>query len=272
MGAFKSIHKYYTSCYNEKNEFDDEKAKALIKSYMYYGDERLGILKSLYTSIMNSKFLNKFGRLYVMNSNMTFKDISDNYNEHLKEGEEKVNENTCIAQIAYCSKRVNEVFKDINFGKKTFDIITWLLDSNTFRLDNDIEKQALKVTFLNQLNMFVDLYIDRPVLNRKDMLIRLPICERVKEIDQDRFNEFMELIKPYSRKALRETQAALDNYLDCVGYLKYIVANTSDLEQVDRNNKTIVLDWIGRENDVIDNINELDDAIYNNYNNDEDIN
>ena len=48
MSAFKSIHKYYSNCHDDNGNFNNEKAKELIKSYVYYGNERLELLKSVW--------------------------------------------------------------------------------------------------------------------------------------------------------------------------------------------------------------------------------
>ena len=57
MSAFKSIHKYYSNCHDDNGNFNNEKAKELIKSYVYYGNERLELLKSVYDSVLGVKFI-----------------------------------------------------------------------------------------------------------------------------------------------------------------------------------------------------------------------
>ena len=261
MSAFKSIHKYYSNCHDDNGNFNNEKAKELIKSYVYYGNERLEILKSIYDSVLGAKFINKFSRMYLTNSNMTIRDIGKNYNENLSIGEEIVKEGTCRSQISYCSTKVNEVFNDLKYGKETFDIITWLIDANTFRLDNDSDKQRLHDDFLGQLSYFVELYIDRPAISKKDLVIQLPRCDKVNEVDQKEFEEFMEMIKPYSWSEVRKVQLRLNDYIDCIGYLKYIMTARIELSGNDRDNKSHVLSWLGKESDAIDNIKNINDKI-----------
>lgn len=261
MSAFKSIHKYYSNCHDDNGNFNNEKAKELIKSYVYYGNERLELLKSAYDSVLGAKFINKFSRMYLTNSNMTVRDIGKHYNENLSIGEELVKEGTCRSQISYCSTKVNEVFNDLKYGKETFDIITWLIDANTFRLDNDSDKQRLHDDFLGQLSYFVELYIDRPAISKKDLVIQLTRCDKVKEVDQKEFEEFMEMIKPYSWSEVRKVQLRLNDYIDCIGYLKYIMTAKIELSGNDRDNKSHVLSWLGKESDAIDNIRNINDKI-----------
>ncbi|MBF1219524.1 MAG: hypothetical protein HXM16_05740 [Fusobacterium periodonticum] len=192
---------------------------------------------------------------------MTVRDIGKHYNENLSIGEELVKEGTCRSQISYCSTKVNEVFNDLKYGKETFDIITWLIDANTFRLDNDSDKQRLHDDFLGQLSYFVELYIDRPAISKKDLVIQLPRCDKVKEVDQKEFEEFMEMIKPYSWSELRKVQLRLNDYIDCIGYLKYIMTAKIELSGNDRDNKSHVLSWLGKESDAIDNIKNINDKI-----------
>ena len=198
---------------------------------------------------------------------MTVRDIGKHYNENLSIGEELVKEGTCRSQISYCSTKVNEVFNDLKYGKETFDIITWLIDANTFRLDNDSDKQRLHDDFLEQLGCFVELYIDRPALSKKDLVIQLPRCEKVNEIDQNEFNEFMKIIKPYSWSEVRKVQLRLNDYIDCIGYLKYIMTTGIELSGNDRDNKSHVLSWLGKESDTIDNIKNINDKIDKDINN-----
>lgn len=269
MSTFTSIHKYYSNCYNENGEFDEEKAKSLIKSFVYYGEDRLRILKSVYDSVLNVSFLNEFARLYLVNSNMTFRDIGKMYNENLKINEEFVKDGTCRSKIERCSNKVNEIFEDIEFGKDKFDIITWLIDSNTFRLDNDDNKKELREKFLGQLNEFIERYIDKPVIDKKDLVITLPRCEKVREINQEEFEDFMNIIRPYSKREMKRLQDTIDIYSKCIGYLNYIMSPKSELNDIDRENRSDVLRWLGKENDLSIEVKKFEDKLNNTSNNDE---
>lgn len=261
MSAFKSIHKYYSSCHDDNGDFSKEKAEKIIKSFVYYGNERLTLLESIYSSVLKASFINKFGRLYLINSNMTVRDVGKNYNENLSIGEEVIKEGTARSQINYCSNKINDIFKDLQFGKETFDIVTWLLDANTFRLDNDSDKQQLRDDFLEQLSIFNDLYVEKPIIGKKDLVITLPRCEKVKEIDKDTFNEFMNLIRPYSWNEVRKVQSKINDYMDCIGYLKYIMTPSMELTSFDRENRANILGWLGKESDTSDSIRDLEEKM-----------
>ena len=271
MSTFKSIHKYYSSCHDDNGNFDRTKAETLIKSFAYYGNERLNILESVYNSVLKAGFINKFSRLYLTNSNMTVRDIGKNYNENLPIGEPIVKEGTSRSQISYCSSKVNEVFKDIEFGKVTFDIVTWLMDANTFRLDNDDTKKELRDRFLEQLTKFIELYVEKPAIDRKDLIISLPRCEKVTEINQEDFDDFMDIIRPYSRHVIRKVQDGINDYINCVGYLKYIMSSSDQLSLKDRENREVVLRWLGKESDAIDNIKDIENKMDNDQDNDSEV-
>lgn len=257
MSTFKSLHKFYSSCFDDNGNFCDDKAKTIIKSYAYYGNDRLSLLKNIYDSVLSAKFVNKFARLYITNSNMTVRDIGNFYNEKLPIGGELVKEATSRSQISNCSAKINDIFYDIEFNRINYDIITWLLDSNTFRLDNDDEKKRLKEEFLGQLNNFIELYIDKPIIDKRDLIITLPICSKINKINQEEFEEFMNIIRPYSRHEMKMIQDNMGEYVDCVGYLKYIMSPKSELTDIDKENRSDVLRWLGKESDFSIELNKI---------------
>lgn len=257
MSLFTSLHKYYENCHDENGNFDNDKAMGIIKSNVYYGEERVRLLGKIYESVLSVKFLNKFSRLYLINSNMTVRDIGKMYIDN-EEKDEKININNCRSQVAYCSNKINTIFPDLELGKEKFNFVTWLLDSNTFRLENNEERQQLRKDFLAQLNEFIDTYIDKPQISKKDLVLTLPFTSKVEEIDGEKFNDFLDIIQPYTKRSIDIVNETInDDYIDCVGYLKYIMSPLSNLSDEDKERRLDLLRTLGKDNEDIESLNDL---------------
>lgn len=251
MSTFKDMHKYYNNCYTD-NLFDDNKLLEYFDNNSYYSSEkRVEILKEVYETVLNISFINEFSKEYIRNPHITIRDVVDNYNITVKKEEDKVNESTGRSRIIYCSQRINKVFKDIEYEREKYSIITWVFKKKTAFNENGYNEELNKIDneFLRQLKEFKDTYSKvKYKKNKKDLIISLPEVTEVKEIEDDEFDNFMDILRPYSKNQINIVQSVINNMEKEVGYYNYLMNNT-ELSEKDIERKEDIIRWLGLDNE-----------------------
>lgn len=250
MSTFKSMHKYYSECYTD-NSFDSEKILKYFNNNNYYNaNKRVELLRDIYEIALDKDFMNEFGVEYIRNPHMTINDVVDKYNLSIENSEDKINENTGRSRIIYCSQKINKVFKEVEYDRVKYDIITWIFKKKTsFNETTQIEKiDKIDNIFLEQIKIFKEVYNKKKYkVSRKDLIIDLPKVDEVKEVEDDEFENFMEILRPYSKNQITIVQSVINNMTKEVGYFNYLINNT-DLSEKDLDRREDILRWLGLGN------------------------
>lgn len=258
MRMFQALHKYYDDCFSNGG-FDRDKVlqNGLISNYNV--EERLRLLEEVYKIVLEAKFINDFTLEYLTHSNRNYDDIVKRYNEN---SEEQIDLNTGRSRITFCQRKIAEVFTTVNYRGEELNFITWLMCYNAHtEIALDPAKIDLRNEFIRQFNRFNDIYGEVADINKKDMLITIPTFDKVSELSEEKFNDFMEIIQPYSKHMLDAVQSEVNNMVEEVGYFRYLMSKSSKLSEVDIERKNTLLRWLGREtisNEPIIENNETD--------------
>ncbi len=245
MRMFQALHKYYDDCFSN-GEFDRDKVieNGLIDNN-YNTEERLKLLERVYKIVLEAKFINGFTLEYLTHSNRNYDDIVKRYNEN---NEEPIDLNSGRSRITFCQRKIAEVFNTVTYKGEELNFITWLfLDKAHMGINLDPAKIDLRNEFIRQFNRFNDIYGEVADINKKDMLITIPTFDKVSELSEEKFNDFMEIIQPYSKHMLAAVQSEVNNMVEEVGYFRYLMSKTSKLSEVDIERKNTLLRWLGRE-------------------------
>lgn len=245
MRMFQALHKYYDDCFSN-GEFDRDKVieNGLIDTN-YSTEERLKLLESVYKIVLEAKFINGFTLEYLTHSNRNYDDIVKRYNEN---NEEPIDLNSGRSRITFCQRKIAEVFNTVTYKGEELNFITWLfLDKAHMGINLDPVKIDLRNEFIRQFNRFNDIYGEVADINKKDMLITIPTFDKVSELSEEKFNDFMEIIQPYSKHMLAAVQSEVNNMVEEVGYFRYLMSKSSKLSEVDIERKNTLLRWLGKE-------------------------
>ena len=256
MTMYKALHKYYEDCFSE-GVFDPDKVigNGLIDKH-YNVEYRLKVLESIYKLVLEAKFNNDMSIYYLTHSSKTFDDC---VLEHNRLSGEDLNIKTGRSRMIYCSRKINEVFEEVECGTDNMCIIDWLFNKTYhMNIDDNEVKSNIRDIFVGQLNRFNDMYGEQPTLGKKDILISMPPCKKVEELSDERFDEFMDIIRPYSREYMRHIQEEVNSMLDEVGYIKYLLSPKSELTDIDKERKNIVLRWLGKPEIIINTVDDVD--------------
>lgn len=250
MSTFKNMHKYYNECYTNNN-FDSEKVLKYFHNNNYYNvNKRVELLKDIYETVLDKDFMNEFGVEYIRNPHMTISDVVDKYNLSLENDEDKINENTGRSRIIYCSQKINKVFKEVEYDRVKYDIITWIFKKKTsFNEIATMEKiNEIDNIFLDQIKVFKCTYDKKKYkVYKRDLIIDLPKTDEIKEIEDDEFENFIEILRPYSKNQISIVQSVINNMTKEVGYFNYLINNT-DLSERDLERREDILRWLGLDN------------------------
>lgn len=257
MSAFKDMHKYYCECYSN-DTFDNEKLKKKFEndlSVRFSGNRKIELLENLYESVFKSGFLNSFSEIYLRNSNITVRDVTRIYNEG-KDSKDEINESTGRSRVIYCQKKINDVFKEIDVKGRKYSIVTWLLNNNR-SFDTDGNNSETDDIFLEQLRKFKGAYVDRSLIEDKDLIIKLDRFEAVKEISDDEYDNIMEILRPYGKVYMRTIEKVINSMSKELGYIQFIMNTGSELTAIDKERRNDILRWLGKE-EIEDNAEEID--------------
>lgn len=177
-------------------------------------DERIEFLRQLVDLLLNTKWLNEETKMYLKDKFITKEGVYEN----LKYSGRSVNLNTIRSNIHNDIKKVASAFgerflvevvgypnSDITSYKKILAEIR-MKKSNTKLLDN--------------------------------IALQLPKGDDTTSVTQEEFDEFISIIKPYTRNQMRFISSELSNSV--VGYIKYILSS-SLLTDVDKQRREILM-------------------------------
>ena len=242
---FQALHKYYDDCFSN-GDFDRNKIIEMgLIDNNYNTEERLKLLENVYKIVLGARFINSFTLEYLTHSNRNYDDIVKRYNDS---SETPLDMNSGRSRITFCQRKIAEVFTTVSYRGEELNFITWLFCYSAHQeISLSEEKIDLRNEFIRQFNRFNDLYGEVSDINKRDLLINIPTYDKVSELSEEKFNDFMEVIQPYSKHMLATIQSEVNNMLEEVGYFRYLMSKTSKLSEVDIERKNTLLRWLGKE-------------------------
>lgn len=242
MGAFKIAHQYYCDFFTN-DAWDEEKAQARVGKY--YTEERTDYIRKFYECLLNSKKMNEVGLMYVKHSNLSVRKVVDLYNEGLKESKRE-NPNTVKSRIILCANKVNNSFEDVTYTALTknkeikSDPLELIM---TVKVVNDSIYRAIREAE-NQIDKFIEMFDTSK--NKKDyLLFRMPAFAKVDSLSDYEFDNFFEIIRPYSRRQVEGVEMVMYDLKKEVGYFNYLMTPGVKLTEKDKERRDLILRWLG---------------------------
>lgn len=242
MGAFKVAHQYYCEFFTN-DAWDEEKAQAKVGKY--YTEERTDYIRKFYECLLNSKKMNEVGLMYVKHSNFSVRKVVELYNEGLKESKRE-NPNTVKSRIILCANKINNSFIDITYKEgfknkeKTVDPLELIM---TARIVSDSIYEAIKEAE-NQIDRFVEMF-DTSKNKKNNLLIKIPGAAKVDILSDEDFEEFFEIIRPYSKREVKSVEDAMFDMKKACGYFNYLMTPGVKLKEIDRERQDLLFRWMG---------------------------
>ena len=240
MGAFKVAHQYYSDFFTN-DAWDEEKAQAKVGKY--YTDERVEYIRKFYETLLNSKKMNKVGIMYIKHSNLSVRKVVELYNEGLKESK-KENPNTVKSRIILCANKINNSFEDVTYIKGNKEIKSDPLELiMTARIVPDSMYKAIKEAE-NQIDKFVEMF-DTSKNRNENLLIKIPAFAKVDKIDDYDWENFFEIIRPYSKKQIENIAMIIYDMRKEVGYFNFLMTPGVKLTEKDKERRDLLFRWLG---------------------------
>ena len=242
MGLFKTAQQNYCEFYT-KDVWDEEKAREHIG--IYFTEERLDYIHRFYECLLNSKKMNDLGLMYVRHSNLSVRKVVDLYNKDKLESKQ-INDNTGKSRIIACANKVNNSFESLNYDKNIKDPLDWIINLGAISKYNE-KKMELYENCKKQIDDFIEMF-DTTSKNKKEkMIIKIPAFAKVRELSEEDFNNFMEIIRPYSKREIDNVQKCIEQMRNEVGYFNFLMTAGVKLTEVDKERREQVIRWLGLE-------------------------
>jgi hypothetical protein len=257
MRMFQALKKYYNDFFVD-GQFDRD-CKLIKRNIdpVYNGEKRIDLIESVYNLILNANSVNELTKLYIKGGNRTYVEIVEEYNRSHSDMKPIV-VNSGRGRIIHCQNIIKEAFPTIKYDGDELNFITWLLNdkANMFGEEDDfdkaIEKKELRDKFMQQYNSFKGESSKNIAIRKSDIAIKIPLVEKVEEIDSDDFDNLMEIIRPYSKFVMETVNKTLESMPNEVGYLRFLMSKTSKLTKEDEERKATVLRWLGRYDESLE--------------------
>ena len=237
MGAFKVAQRNYCEFFTE-GEWNEE--KAMKKIGKYYTEERVEYIRRFYNCLLNSKKMNELGILYLTHSNLSVRKTVELYNRDKSE-KKKLNPDTGKSRIISCANKVNNSFRPLVFNRETKEPLEWIIDSVVVGAERlEIIREAEL-----QIDNFIEMF-DSTGENKKDKIaVKIPAYAKVSSISEDMFDNFMEIIRPYSKREMYNVEKTLEQMREEVGYFNFLMTPGVRLTEIDRERRETLLRWLG---------------------------
>jgi len=182
--------------------------------------DRIEFLRQLVDLLLNSKWLKEETKIYIKDRYITKEGVY----EKLKYAGKDVNLNTIRSNIHNDMKRIASAFGErflVNVTEyMNFDITSYK------QILADLRAKKSNVKILNNI------------------ALKLPPGDSTTSISQEEFDEFMSIIKPYTKRQMEFISNEISNSV--VGYIKYILTSTL-LNDVDKQRKEQLMMLLGDE-------------------------
>lgn len=242
--------KYYYNIIFENNKINEDNLREALEGKNYI-KERIEIIKFIYDLVLHTgtDYEYKYLKKWIKNS-VTTEKIAEIFgvdttvvNNEILEFSEKyckrfVYDNKSLLSICLIQDHISEY------------------DMEELLLDYKQAKTELESIIVN---------VDRQ-FNEKECTLNIPKYALVKTCDEARFNEFIQLIKPYVLSVKKSRQKELNSMIKEVGYFNYLMSDTSELKGIDIKRKEDILKLLetGEYTSEKTNIEQTSEKIENN--------
>lgn len=247
MGTFKIAQQNYCEFYTN-GVWDEEKGKKMLGCY--YIEERLDYIHRFYECLLTSDKMNDLGILYLTHSNLSVRKTVELYNRHLPV-HKQINENTGKSRIIACANKVNNSFTNL---------------SNTdLQINKIINEEPLKILMASgvigesrlktlreaeeQIDKFIDMFKSSKKDKKEQIAIKIPAYMKVNTLSEEQFDNFMDIIRPYSRREMRCVEQYIKEMKEEVGYFNFLLTPGMKLTNEDIERRDIILRWLDIGND-----------------------
>ena len=215
------------------NQFNEELAKNTLRNYAD-SDKRVKCLKSIYELVLNSSVTTETCKIYIRNVGSA-KLVADIYerNHCVDVNYKRKSENCINVEINNSNKRISEylIVRD-------FNIVEALLNKK-----NISEKEWDIID--NKINAILSRYNARK-FKKQQLLLNLSVKRFCNAIDQESFDKFIEIIKPYFMNQRKLVQKKLSSMQNEVGYFNYLFTSM-ELSDIDKVRKNQILELMDAE-------------------------
>lgn len=254
MGLFKTAQQNYCEFYT-KDVWDEEKARERVG--IYFIEERLDYIHRFYECLLSSKKMNELGLMYVRHSNLSVRKVVDLYNRDKTEGKQ-INENTGKSRIIACANKVNNSFESLRYERDTKDPLDWIINLGAISEYNE-KKMELFRECEKQIDDFIEMFDNTSKNKKEKMIIKIPAFAKVRELSEEDFNNFMEIIRPYSKREIDNIQKCIEQMRNEVGYFNFLMTAGVKLTEVDKERREQVIRWLGLEAEGTQPDNNVDE-------------
>lgn len=255
MGIFTTLKKKYNECFDSNGALKRDELlngkdgdNGGIITLQYEGEERLSMIEDIYNLIFQSNYMNELSISYIRSGYKTYDEIIEDYRR--VHPELNINIHTYKSRMIKCQQETAKIFKSIMIGNKSYDIILWLLEDKMFMgWEDNEEKRYAHEEFYRQYNKFKGNDTRIPGLNKGELLIKLPKCQVIKSMAPERYESVLNIIEPYSKHRLGIMQNLLNDMIEEVGYLRYLLnpRYTDEFSDIDKERRSDLLRWLGKD-------------------------
>ena len=127
------------------------------------------------------------------------------------------------------------------FNRETKEPLEWIIDSVVVGAERlEIIREAEL-----QIDNFIEMF-DSTGENKKDKIaVKIPAYAKVSSISEDMFDNFMEIIRPYSKREMYNVEKTLEQMREEVGYFNFLMTPGVRLTEIDRERRETLLRWLG---------------------------
>ena len=232
MSIFNTAHKYYREFFNEDGTFKDyeELIKGENSFYVFSekqdeNDERLFYIEKLYKAILEDIKSNKVA-LYHLKREFSVRKNIDDYIEKYENG---LNFDTAKTRIINSAGKINRQFKYVyeyvNNGKTyKYDALETLIRIKC--MDKEKYEPVLRECY-KEIDNYCKNSSESTIVKKELIGIKLNSTAKMNEKPStEDFEEFIEMIRPYTKLNVAAIQKIIDNNEDSVAYFNYLVNPT----------------------------------------------
>ena len=263
MGIFHTAHKFYRELFNSDGTFknyediiNEKKSFYVFSEKQNINDIRLVYIEKLYKAILKDIEGNQLAIDYIKNES-SVRETVDSYIQHC---EPDLNADTARSKIIKASGKINRQFKFIyeykNSGK------TYKYDALETLIRIKCHKEEEYLPILKECYKEIDDYCknsaDATIIKKEIVGIKLNSTAKMSEKPStEDFEEFIEMIRPYTKLNVAAIQKIIDNNEDSVAYFNYLVNPTIPKDDSEKELSNDLRRMLGLEELYITSIDKI---------------
>ena len=231
-------------------------------------ERRCEYFNCFYDILLNSSKISETVKIF-LKTRKSYADVAFSYNK-VHELEEWFTKKKTAAQVkaevCYANKRIMNV---MSFQREDGQISNY---PHAVFFDGNMTEECWRLA--EQALIRLRTLYGKSLIDKGEIWINIPVGEYATEIEDDEFDSFLEIIKPYFQKQKMVSQKRINGMTKACGYLNYIMRNEMKLNETDLSRKNRVLEMLRAESEEVcaagenptlrkmqDRINELERII-----------